>query len=53
MNHSLRVLYQMVKADFLERVRRYSFLVTMVGALFFAYGVITEKVTVASPPTMK
>lgn len=46
MNHSLRVLYQMVKADFLERVRRYSFLLTLAGALWLAYGVIAEKVTV-------
>lgn len=46
MNHSLRVLYHMVKADFLERVRRYSFLLTLAGALWLAYGVIAEKVTI-------
>ncbi len=46
MNHSLRVLYHMVKADFLERVRRYSFLVILAGALYMAYGVIAEKVTI-------
>jgi hypothetical protein len=39
-----RVLYQMVRADFLERVRRYSFLVTLAAALYLAYGVATEKV---------
>ena len=39
-----RVLYQMVRADFLERVRRYSFLVTLAGALWLAYGVAAEKV---------
>lgn len=44
MNHPLRVLYHMVKADFLERVRRYSFLVILAGALYLAYGVIAEKV---------
>lgn len=39
-----RVLYQMVRADFLERVRRYSFLVTLAAALYLAYGVAAEKV---------
>ena len=39
-----RILYHMVRADFLERVRRYSFLVTLAAALFLAYGVATEKV---------
>jgi hypothetical protein len=46
MKRSLRMLYQMAKADFLERVRRYSFLVILAGALWLAYGVIAEKVTV-------
>jgi hypothetical protein len=46
MTHTLRVLYHMVKADFLERVRRYSFLVILAGALLLAYGVIAEKVTI-------
>ncbi len=41
-----RVIYQMAKADFLERVRRYSFLMTLAAALYLAYGVITEKVTI-------
>ena len=45
MNH-LHVLYQMVRADFLERVRRYSFLLTLAGALYLGYGVATEKVWV-------
>lgn len=39
-----RVLYHMVRADFLERVRRYSFLVTLAAALYLAYAVATEKV---------
>jgi hypothetical protein len=39
-----RVLYHMVRADFLERVRRYSFLATLAGALYIAYGVAAEKV---------
>jgi hypothetical protein len=34
----------MVRADFLERVRRYSFLVTLAAALWLAYGVAAEKV---------
>lgn len=42
--NSARVLYHMVRADFLERVRRYSFLVTLAAALFLAYAVATEKV---------
>ena len=46
MKHPLHVLYHMVKADFLERVRRYSFLLTLGGALWLAYGVIAEKVTI-------
>jgi hypothetical protein len=46
MNHTLRILYHMVKADFLERVRRYSFLLILAGALWLAYGVIAEKVTI-------
>ncbi len=39
-----RVLYQMVRADFQERTRRYSFLVTLAAALYLAYAVATEKV---------
>jgi hypothetical protein len=46
MIHPLRVLYSMAKADFLERVRRYSFLLTLAGALWLAYGVIAEKITI-------
>lgn len=42
--NSAHVLYHMVRADFLERVRRYSFLVTLAAALWLAYGVATEKV---------
>ena len=42
--NALHVLYHMIRADFLERVRRYSFLVTLAAALFLAYGVATEQV---------
>lgn len=38
------VLYHIVRADFLERVRRYSFLVTLASSLYLAYGVAAEKV---------
>jgi hypothetical protein len=33
----MRVLYQMARADFLERVRRYSFLVTLLLAVYLGY----------------
>lgn len=46
MNQSARVLYHMVRADFLERVRRYSFLMTLAGALYLAYAVTAEKIVV-------
>lgn len=36
MNHA-RVLYHMVRADFLERVRRYSFLLTLAFAAYLAW----------------
>ncbi|UCE25405.1 MAG: ABC-2 transporter permease [Candidatus Zixiibacteriota bacterium] len=39
-------LHQLALADVQERTRRYSFLVTMLGVLFFAYLVITGKYTV-------
>src|SRR5579864_7280505 len=39
-----RILYHMVRADFQERTRRYSFLVTLAAALYLAYAVATEKV---------
>lgn len=42
--NSARVLYHMVRADFFERVRRHSFLVTLAASLYLAYGVATEKV---------
>jgi hypothetical protein len=40
MNHG-RVLYHMVRADFLERVRRYSFLLTLAFAAYLAWGAAT------------
>jgi hypothetical protein len=41
--NSAYVLYHMVRADFLERVRRYSFLVTLASVLYLAYAVAAEK----------
>ncbi len=41
---STRVLYHLVRADFLERVRRYSFLVTLAMAVYLGYGCFTGKV---------
>ena len=38
-----RVLYHLVKADFLQRVRSYSFLLALGGALYLAYMVVSEK----------
>lgn len=43
MNYS-RVLYHLVKADFLERVRRYSFLLTLGFAFYLAYAAGTGKI---------
>jgi hypothetical protein len=36
---TLRVLYHLARADFLERVRRYSFLITLGLALFLGYSI--------------
>jgi hypothetical protein len=39
-----RVLYEVARADFLERVRRYSFLLTMLFALYLGYAAATGKI---------
>ena len=39
-----RVLYHMVRADFLERVRRYSFLLTLAFSLYLGYAVYAGQV---------
>lgn len=39
-----RVLWQIARADFLERVRRYSFLVTLLVAVYFGYLAATGKI---------
>jgi hypothetical protein len=42
----MRVLHHLVRADFLERVRRYSFLVTLAFAVYLGYCCVTGKVVV-------
>jgi hypothetical protein len=41
---TVRILYQMARADFLERVRRYSFLVTLLMAVYFGYLAASGKI---------
>jgi len=41
----LNILCQLVLADFRERTRRYSFLLTLLATLFFSYLVVTGKYT--------
>ncbi|HTR24640.1 MAG TPA: hypothetical protein VMI10_11705 [Terriglobales bacterium] len=41
-----RVLYHLVRADFLERVRRYNFLVTLAFAVYLGYCAATGKIVV-------
>jgi hypothetical protein len=36
---TVRTIYHILRADFLERTRRYSFLITLVGALYLGYAV--------------
>ncbi len=40
-----RVLFEMARADFIERVRRYSFLLTMVLSLYFGYAIYAGQVS--------
>lgn len=42
----MRMLYHLVRADFLERVRRYSFLVTLAAATYLGYCCVTGKVVI-------
>lgn len=46
MNTSLRVLVALVKADFLERIRRSSFLVTLCLVIYIGYAVNTGQILV-------
>lgn len=43
--YAVGTLYQLAAADFRERTRRYSFLLTLLGTLFFGFLVITGKWT--------
>lgn len=43
MNHA-RLLYRMILADFLERVRRYSFLLSLAFAVYLGYAVHTGQI---------
>jgi hypothetical protein len=45
MNHA-RVLYHLVRADFLERLRRYNFLVTLAFAVYLGYCCVTGKIVI-------
>ncbi|MGA2168694.1 MAG: hypothetical protein ABSG62_10820 [Terracidiphilus sp.] len=40
-----RALYQLVRADFLERVRRYSFLLTLAFSVYLGYAVYAGQIT--------
>ncbi len=40
----VRVIYHIARADFLERVRRYSFLITLLFAVYLGYAAATGKV---------
>ncbi len=41
---NFRAVYQIARADFLERVRRYSFLVTLLFAVYLGYAAATGKI---------
>jgi hypothetical protein len=41
---SIRAIYAMARADFLERVRRYSFLITLLFAVYLGYAAATGKI---------
>lgn len=41
-----RVIFAIARADFLERVRRYSFLLTLLFAVFLGYAAATGRITV-------
>jgi hypothetical protein len=40
--NTIRVIYHLARADFLERVRRHSFLVTLAAAAYLGYAVIVD-----------
>jgi hypothetical protein len=42
--NTVRILYHLARADFLERVRRYSFLLTLAATVYLGYAVIVDDV---------
>jgi hypothetical protein len=44
---TVRVLYHLARADFLERIRRYGFLVTLIATIYLAYTVIAGDFTLS------
>jgi hypothetical protein len=47
---TLRILYHMARADFLERTRRYSFLLTLGVVIWLGYAAATGIITLIVPP---
>lgn len=45
---TVRVLYHLARADFLERIRRYAFLVTLAGAFYLGYAVLVGDWTLST-----
>lgn len=45
---TVRVLYHLARADFLERVRRYAFLVTLAGSVYLGYAVLVGDMTLST-----
>ena len=43
--NAIRTAYAIARADFLERVRRYSYLVTLLFAVYLGYAVGTGKIS--------
>jgi hypothetical protein len=46
-SHHMRMLYHLARADFFERVRRYSFLLTMGISLYLGYAAATGQLTMS------
>jgi hypothetical protein len=50
---TLRVLYHMARADFLERTRRYSFLITLGLVLFLGYSIASGRLVLVIGPSYR
>ena len=44
---TVRMLYHLARADFLERIRRYAFLVTLAGSFYLGYAVLVGDMTLS------